>query len=1069
MNILEENETYEKGTFNGNGTTFGEEDTFMEGEKNKETNIYRKSISNNHYGGEQIELKDDDLFRSLNDHFYVSNFKSEEKKRSINGNKFKLCRNKNDLENVRINYDRENYKYEQNDIKHICHMENETSSIEMTYDGFLNDNDSKSRSTSIIFTDSSDCHIKESKRDEFHFLVNTSLKNNYTNRGPYHKEEADRRYEVEGENCNDGNYHNANQHKGDSSLAGGEQYAARGGSANGGGVRGGDGSGSAGGGNYGRSSNGEQNNNRDVSRSYHYGDHNESNNVNEDAPSDESEDVPSAENEEIPNGEQEEEPNGEQEEEPNGEQEEEPNGEHEEEPNDKYEEEPNDKHEEEPNGEHEEEPNGKHEKEPNGKHEEESNGEHEEEPNGEHEEEPNDKHEEEQNGEHEEEPNGKHEEEPNGKHEEESNGEHKGEKNNEKDEANCQKDKPKSNNIKQNEEVPTSSSYTNLLNEIDKLKDCIESMKKEKIHLLSKFKAYTLNNKKEIEELKVRCRTSEEEIAQMEEKINKKEEEIAKMYAEIARKDSLIAKMEEEIARKDTLISKTEEALESANLKHAHEVNAYKEALERQKDLQTDLAARLESLSEENTKMNKEINTNLEVISKLSDEKQILRIGLEEKEKKIIMLESKKGDTLLDGNLREEDVLFSFLLNEDILICFKKNEEYFISPESIFEQKFGHIKKIPDPVQKTFQNELCEYKKKHHFDVKMIQEEKEKIEKEYHQYKDKVNTLINETNENYKNLEEQNGIIQDLNNTIMKYEQDMQVYKKEMHNVNEKYKHLELEICKERNVTKQQIEIVSDLKKQMKKEKVELEKKYKELHDIETHKKIGELKEMFSRKEKLLQDKIDALLYKIEKMTFSREENSHVGETSVQIVGGSADLAVSMNAIGPVDSSGALGTSGTTDSANGANDEADHSMEEVIDWEGRNTASGNRKGGEVPHTEWGSNEKRENRSTTNIPIYPNEYKKIRKKLETYELLISEEKKNKKKMIEHINFLKSQIKNYESINGNYEHVMYQKNIILNCISQIPAGIKIDDYVSVIYNSFNFSPKEIELINARRAKR
>ncbi|SBT34690.1 conserved Plasmodium protein, unknown function [Plasmodium ovale wallikeri] len=1024
MNILEENETYEKGTFNGNSTTFGEEDTFMEGEKNKETNTtYRKSISNNPYGDEQIELKDDDLFRSLNDHFYVSNFKSEEKKRNINGNKFKLCHNNNDLENVRINYDRENYKYEQNDIKHICHMYNETSSIEMTYDGFLNDNDSKSRSTSIIFTDSSDCHIKESKRDECHFLVNTSLKNNYTNREPYNKEEADGRYEVEGENCNHGNDHNANQHKGDSNLSGGEKYAAGGGSSNGGGVPGGDGSGSAGNGHDGRSSNDEKNNNRDVSRSYHYGGHNESNSMNEDAPSDGSEDVPSEENEEMPNGEPEEEPSGE--------------------------------HEEEPNGEHEEEPRG--------------------------------------------EP----EEEPRGEHEEEPRGEHEDEKNNEKGEANCQKDKPNSNNVKQNEKVPTSSSYTDLLNEINKLKDCIESMKKEKIHLLSKFKAYTLNNKKEIEELKVRCRTSEEEIAQMEENINKKEEEIAKMYAEIAkmkediarkdaliakmeeeiarkdaliakmeeeiaRKDALIAKMEEEIARKDTLISKTEEALESANLKHAQEVSAYEETLERQKDLQKDLAARFESLSEENTKMNKEINTNLEVISKLSDEKHILRIDLEEKEKKIIMLESKKGDTLLDGKLREEDVLFSFLLNGDILICFKKNEEYFISPESIFEQKFGHIKKIPDPVQKTFQNELCEYEKKHHFDVKMIQEEKEKIEKEYHQYKDKVNTLINETNENYKNMEEQNGIIQDLNNTILKYEQDMQMYKKEMYNVNEKYKHLELEICKERNVTKQQIEIVSDLKKQMKKEKVELEKKYKELHDIETHKKISELKEMFSRKEKLLQDKIDALLYKIEKMTFSREENSHVGQTSVQIEDGSADLAVSMNAIDSVDASGTLGTSGTTDYANGANDEADPRME-VSDWEGRSAASGNRKGGEVPHTEWGSNEKREKPSTTNIPIYPNEYKKIKKKLETYELLISEEKKNKKKMIEHINFLKSQIKNYESINGNYEHVMYQKNIILNCISQIPAGIKIDDYVSVIYNSFNFSPKEIELINARRAKR
>ncbi|VWU52984.1 conserved protein, unknown function [Hepatocystis sp. ex Piliocolobus tephrosceles] len=106
---------------------------------------------------------------------------------------------------------------------------------------------------------------------------------------------------------------------------------------------------------------------------------------------------------------------------------------------------------------------------------------------------------------------------------------------------------------------------------------------------------------------------------------------------------------------------------------------------------------------------------------------------------------------------------------------------------------------------------------------------------------------------------------------------------------------------------------------------------------------------------------------------------------------------------------------------------------------------------------------------TQIPIYPNEYKKIKKKLETYEFIINEEKKNQKKMLEEINYLRNQVKNYESLCGNYEHIMYQKNIIFNFVSQIPNNIKIDDYVSVIYNSFNFSSKEIEMINEKRSKK
>lgn len=425
-------------------------------------------------------------------------------------------------------------------------------------------------------------------------------------------------------------------------------------------------------------------------------------------------------------------------------------------------------------------------------------------------------------------------------------------------------------------------------------------------------------------------------------------------------------------------------------------------------------------------------------------------------------------------DISDQDELIALKIDTEVLVCFKKNNEYFIIPKYLFEENFKNIK-IPDPVQENFEKKLKEYKDEQILNIKKLEEEKKYIENEYNEYKVKVNSLINDTSENYKSLGETNIKIQDLKNKILKYEQDIKNYKTELNNLNEKYKLIHQQLCKEKELSEEQNVIISSLKKQSKKEKVEIEKKYKELFDIENQKKIAEIKEMYSNKEKLLQEKIEDLIYQIEKLTFPKDDKTTALRSNLTKLDnplndisstddiiekgniynqenknhGNYALTVNKNSVSEMNEQGNVGA-----------ESVDTFHHDYINRTGENLETG---------TEKNNKNKIKHEEDTKIPIYPNEYKKIRKKLETYEILIDEEKKEKKKLLEQINALTNQVKNYESIHGNYEHVMYQKNILSNFISQIPSHIKIDDYVTIIYNSFNFSNKEIDFINSKRSQK
>ncbi|KEG01118.1 hypothetical protein YYE_04153 [Plasmodium vinckei vinckei] len=590
------------------------------------------------------------------------------------------------------------------------------------------------------------------------------------------------------------------------------------------------------------------------------------------------------------------------------------------------------------------------------------------------------------------------------------------------------------------EEIKNDSqdNVNDLGNQIRDLQNVVENMKKEKIHLLSKFKVYTLNNKKEIEELKVICKNNEEEI---------------KKYVE-------------EIKNK---------SLEIENLKEAYsnDVNVFKNSIKKEKELNYELREKYELLNKTKEHIEKEIE-------QIRENNESIKMELKAKEKIINMLENEKKEEMEKGkrfvniDISDQDELLTLKMDTEILVCFKKNNEYFIIPKYIFEENFKNIK-IPDPVQDNYEKKLKEYKDEQILNIKKLEEEKIYIENEYNEYKVKVNSLINETSENYKSLGETNIKIQDLKNDILKYEQDIKNYKTELNNLNEKYKLIHQQLCKEKELTEEQNATISSLKKQSKKEKVEIEKKYKELFDIENQKKIAEIKEMYNNKEKLLQDKIEDLIYQIEKLTFPKDDKSTSLRSNI------TKLDTPLNDISSTDDSIEKGSIHSQEKKNRANsvltvhknsvnemneqgsvggESAGTSNNDCINRTGENIENGNEKN---------NKDKIKQEEDTKIPIYPNEYKKIRKKLETYEILIDEEKKEKKKLLEQINTLTSQVKNYESIHGNYEHVMYQKNILSNFISQIPSHIKIDDYVTIIYNSFNFSNKEIEFINSKRLKK
>ncbi|SCM01260.1 conserved Plasmodium protein, unknown function [Plasmodium chabaudi adami] len=602
---------------------------------------------------------------------------------------------------------------------------------------------------------------------------------------------------------------------------------------------------------------------------------------------------------------------------------------------------------------------------------------------------------------------------------------------------NCDNNKSEKN---EGEEIKNDNqdNVNDLGSQIRDLQNVVENMKKEKIHLLSKFKVYTLNNKKEIEELKVICKNNEEEI---------------KKYIE-------------EIKNKSLEIENMKEA-------YSNDVNVFKNSIKKEKELNYELREKYELLNKTKEHIEKEIE-------QIRENNESIKMELKAKEKIINMLENEKKEEMEKGkrfaniDISDQDELLTLKMDTEILICFKKNNEYFIIPKYIFEENFKNIK-IPDPVQENYEKKLKEYKDEQILNIKKLEEEKIYIENEYNEYKVKVNSLINETSENYKSLGETNIKIQDLKNDILKYEQDIKNYKTELNNLNEKYKLIHQQLCKEKELTEEQNATISSLKKQSKKEKVEIEKKYKELFDIENQKKIAEIKEMYNNKEKLLQDKIEDLIYQIEKLTFPKDDKAtslrsnitkldtplnDISSTDDSIEKGSIHsqekknrsnsvLTVNKNSVSEMNEQGSVGGESASTSNN-----------DSINRTGENVENGNEKN---------NKDKIKQEEDTKIPIYPNEYKKIRKKLETYEILIDEEKKEKKKLLEQINTLTSQVKNYESIHGNYEHVMYQKNILSNFISQIPSHIKIDDYVTIIYNSFNFSNKEIEFINSKRLQK
>ncbi|CAD2086049.1 conserved Plasmodium protein, unknown function [Plasmodium vinckei lentum] len=602
---------------------------------------------------------------------------------------------------------------------------------------------------------------------------------------------------------------------------------------------------------------------------------------------------------------------------------------------------------------------------------------------------------------------------------------------------NCDNNKPEKNEGEKKEN-DNQDNVNGLNSQIRDLQNVVENMKKEKIHLLSKFKVYTLNNKKEIEELKVICKNNEEEI---------------KKYIE-------------EIKNKSLEIENMKEA-------YSNDVNVFKNSIKKEKELNYELIEKYELLNKTKEHIEKEIE-------QIRENNESIKMELKAKEQIINMLENEKKEEIEKGkrfaniDINDQDELLALKMDAEILVCFKKNNEYFIIPKYIFEENFKNIK-IPDPVQENYEKKLKEYKDEQILNIKKLEEEKIYIENEYNEYKVKVNSLINETSENYKSLGETNIKIQDLKNDILKYEQDIKNYKTELNNLNEKYKLIHQQLCKEKELTEEQNATISSLKKQSKKEKVEIEKKYKELFDIENQKKIAEIKEMYNNKEKLLQDKIEDLIYQIEKLTFPKDDKTTSLRSNI------SKLDTPLNDISSTDDSIEKGSIHNQEKKNRSNSVLTVNKNSVSEMNEQGSVGGesagtlnndciNRTGENVENgNEKNNKDKIKQEDDTKIPIYPNEYKKIRKKLETYEILIDEEKKEKKKLLEQINTLTSQVKNYESIHGNYEHVMYQKNILSNFISQIPSHIKIDDYVTIIYNSFNFSNKEIEFINSKRLQK
>ncbi|GAW80766.1 hypothetical protein, conserved [Plasmodium gonderi] len=709
----------------------------------------------------------------------------------------------------------------------------------------------------------------------------------------------------------------------------------------------------------------------------------------------------------------------------------------------------------------------------------------------------------------------------------------------------------------------------NLLSQIKDLKDTIENMKKEKIHLLAKFKVYTLNNKKEIEELKKKCQDKEDQIEELKKKCQDKEDQIEELTKKCRGKEDQIEELtkkcqdkedqieelkkkcqdkedqieeltkkcrgkedqieeltkkcrgkedqieeltkkcqdkEEEIERHLVDIKKKENEIDEIKKICNEEMEEYKRKAETElkmeveieKERHRELNKKWEMLNEINEKMDKEAKIHAEELKRLETENNTLTEKLEELKKNSENEKSKMSILKLD--LLDEDVLFCISYESTRLVCFSKKGEYHIISEDVFKQNYRNLK-IPSCVEDIHRKEMEEYKKEQDVCVKKIKDEKDEIEKEFQIYKEKVNTLINEANETWKNLDEKNCTIQQLNNSIMKYEQDIETYKNEVATISEKYKVLELQICKEKNVRDEQAGIIAGLKKQIQKEKFEIIKKCKEQFDEENQRKINEMKVVFDNKEKLLQNKIESLLYQMQKMVFSNEEKLLSPQPQLQEEQHSEQMSEQMSRkqLHPLfgnETPGALKNGQVNfiscegekcrKEAHEEKKSQEVNLEEIGFWKSdahhnsfdnkMDVISSNKSfdnctsKGESHHLLNNCNIVYNGRNDdTKIPIYPNEYKKIRKKLDAYEFVISEEKKDKKNLLERINFLNSQIKNYESISGNYEHAMYQKNILQNFISQIPSSIKIDDYVSVIYNSFNFSPQEIELINSKRAKR
>ncbi|SCO67069.1 conserved Plasmodium protein, unknown function [Plasmodium vivax] len=661
-----------------------------------------------------------------------------------------------------------------------------------------------------------------------------------------------------------------------------------------------------------------------------------------------------------------------------------------------------------------------------------------------------------------------------------------------------------------------------LQSEIAKLKEDIKNMKKEKIHLLAKFKAYTLNNKREIERLEGECKGRADEVRALEGECRGKERQIEQISGEVAQLKDELAQISGELA-----------LLKDEREGHQGEIKQKEEELE---ELRSRCSASAAQLQEANM---------------LRRQNDSLKAQLEEEHSKMEKLQSSVGQQGAEGNklklhLRDEDVLFLFSTESSRLVCFAKNGEHHIVEEESFRQSYPSVK-VPPSVQEEHLSELRAHEREEALRVekiaeggklmeaekKLLEEEKSRVdaekklmqeemtriegekkllegemtrieaekkllEEEFLAYKQKVSALISETNENWKNVEEKNETIQRMSNSLLKYEQDIETYQNEVSTLTGKCKALEGQICREKNLREQQNGVVAELKKQMQKEKAEIKRRCREQFDEECQQKVNEVKAVFSEKEALLQSKIQLLLRQVDRMAFSSEGKSQAKQAEGEGWSERSEQWMSAEQTSPPaeqltppekwtppgqplpplghaagdPSPPATGEKGRSGGSQEKRDSQKPPRSEVGS-EGNVDCvlpKSNKTEGFFPHLNLANHcEKDKYDDGTKIPIYPNEYKKIRKKLDTYELVISEEKKEKKNLLEHINVLTSQIKVYESISGNHEQVLYQKNILQNFIAQIPANTKIDDYVSVIYNTFNFSPQEIEQINAKRAKR